>query len=120
MSTFVGHVAADVLCVVSGSARCLLAYGCSSAASMFLPQKITQVGTNAQVQPYGPNAGDAALVAARKGPLELREVHFSYPLRQNAPGVKPLQACNLSQHCSGIACLQQITTWLKAWSLQAV
>lgn len=39
-----------------------------------------------QVQPYGPNAGDAALVAARKGPLELREVHFSYPLRQNAPG----------------------------------
>lgn len=39
-----------------------------------------------QVQPYGPNAGDAALKAARKGPLELREVHFSYPLRQNAPG----------------------------------
>ncbi len=40
-----------------------------------------------QVQPYGPNAGDAALLAARKGPLELREVHFSYPLRQNAPGM---------------------------------
>ena len=42
-----------------------------------------------QVQPYGPNAGDAALAAARKGPLELREVHFSYPLRQNAPGSDP-------------------------------
>lgn len=73
--------------------------------------KITQVGTNAQVQPYGPNAGDAALVAARKGPLELREVHFSYPLRQNAPGVRLLQACSLSVHCTGIACLM-------AWGLQ--
>ena len=49
---------------------------------------------HAQVQPYGPNAGDAALVAARKGPLELREVHFSYPLRQNAPGA----CCILEVH----------------------
>ncbi|KAL3154551.1 hypothetical protein ABBQ32_014008 [Trebouxia sp. C0010 RCD-2024] len=43
-----------------------------------------------EVQPYGPNAGDAALIAARKGPLELREVHFSYPLRQNAPVLRGL------------------------------
>lgn len=63
---------------------------------------------NVQVQPYGPNAGDAALAAARKGPLELREVHFSYPLRQNAPGNEPcllatevvLASCHV-QHVSG-------------------
>ena len=48
----------------------------------------------AQAQPYGPNAGDAALIAARKGPLELREVHFSYPLRQNAPGTRHLPHCS--------------------------
>ena len=105
---YAGHLAADVLCVASGSASSLIAYVCSSAASMFLPQKITQFGTNAQVQPYGPNAGDAALVAARKGPLELREVHFSYPLRQNAPGAKLLQACNLNEHCTGIAHLKKL------------
>lgn len=111
ISTFVGKRAADVLCIAYGSASTLFAYVCSSAASMFSPQQMTQVGTNAQVQPYGPNAGDAALVAARKGPLELREVHFSYPLRQNAPGVKLLQACCLSEHCTaaetGIAQLKQ-------------
>lgn len=43
-----------------------------------------------KVQAYGPHAGDAALVAARKGPLELREVHFSYPLRQDAPVLRGL------------------------------
>jgi len=107
VNTYAGHLATDLLCVTSGSASSLIGYVCSSAASMFLPQKITQVGTNAQVQPYGPNAGDAALVAARKGPLELREVHFSYPLRQNAPGVKLLQACHLSADCTGIAHLKK-------------
>ncbi len=100
INTHAGHLAADVLCVASGSASKLIAYVYLSAASMFLPQQITQICRTVQVQPYGPNAGDAALVAARKGPLELREVHFSYPLRQNAPGVKLLQACCLSEHCT--------------------
>lgn len=46
------------------------------------------------MQAYGPHAGDAAVVAARKGPLELREVHFSYPLRHDMPGTYAFNACS--------------------------
>ena len=38
------------------------------------------------VEPYGADAGDAAVVAARSGPLELRNVCFTYPLRPTAHG----------------------------------
>ena len=38
-------------------------------------------------QPYGPAAGDAAVMAARGGALELRNVHFAYPLRPDTPGL---------------------------------
>ncbi|KAK9823874.1 hypothetical protein WJX72_006089 [[Myrmecia] bisecta] len=36
------------------------------------------------VEPYGPDAGDAAVEAARSGNLELRDVWFAYPLRPSA------------------------------------
>ena len=37
-------------------------------------------------EPYGPRAGSAAIQAAMAGPLELRNVSFSYPLRPDMPG----------------------------------
>ncbi|KAG2451200.1 hypothetical protein HYH02_003807 [Chlamydomonas schloesseri] len=50
-------------------------------------------GDRPAVQPYGPSAGDKAVVAARSGRgLELRDVHFSYPAR---PDVGVLQGLNL-------------------------
>ena len=70
---------------------------------------------NAQVQAYGPHAGDAALVAARKGPLELREVHFSYPLRQDAPGMfaSPVLHCaSLASACTLRSASCQNTTYI--------
>ncbi len=39
-----------------------------------------------RAEPYGPHAGDAAVDAARRGDLQLRDVDFSYPLRPEAPG----------------------------------
>ncbi|KAK9862820.1 hypothetical protein WJX84_000045 [Apatococcus fuscideae] len=36
------------------------------------------------VEPYGADAGDAAVQAARSGPLELQNVCFTYPLRPTA------------------------------------
>ena len=38
------------------------------------------------IEPYGADAGDAAVVAARSGPLELHDVCFTYPLRPTAHG----------------------------------
>ncbi|KAK9792243.1 hypothetical protein WJX73_005289 [Symbiochloris irregularis] len=43
-------------------------------------------------EPYGPNAGLAAVQAAREGPLELDGVSFNYPLR---PQMRVLQGINL-------------------------
>jgi hypothetical protein len=41
-------------------------------------------------QPYGPDAGDAAVQAAHDGNLRLQDVSFAYPLRPNSGGeVKP-------------------------------
>ena len=39
------------------------------------------------VEPYGADAGDVAVQAARAGPLELRDIYFTYPLRPSAHGV---------------------------------
>ncbi len=36
------------------------------------------------VQPYGPSAGERAVVAAQTGDLELRAVDFAYPARPDA------------------------------------
>ena len=44
-------------------------------------------GRPLHVESYGDEAGDAALIAARHGSLELRNVSFSYPVR---PGTKIL------------------------------
>ncbi len=41
------------------------------------------------VEPYGADAGDAAVQAARSGPLELRNICFTYPLRPSAHGMAP-------------------------------
>lgn len=38
------------------------------------------------VEPYGADAGDAAVLAARSGPLQLQNVCFTYPLRPSAHG----------------------------------
>jgi hypothetical protein len=46
-------------------------------------------GGKARKESYGPNAGDAAIQAARRGNLELRNVSFSYPLRPNMAGLTP-------------------------------
>ena len=43
-------------------------------------------GSTPGVQPYRPDAGDAAVLAARRSALELREVHFAYPLRPGSFG----------------------------------
>jgi hypothetical protein len=37
-------------------------------------------------QPYGPDAGDAAVQAAHDGNLRLQDVSFAYPLRPNSGG----------------------------------
>lgn len=37
-------------------------------------------------QPYGPDAGDAAVQAAYDGNLRLQDVSFAYPLRPNSGG----------------------------------
>lgn len=37
------------------------------------------------VQPYADRAGNAAVEAALEGPLELRNIHFSYPVRPEVP-----------------------------------
>lgn len=42
-------------------------------------------GGKQDLQPYGQAAGERALEAARRGDLELRGVHFSYPVRQDVP-----------------------------------
>ena len=39
------------------------------------------------VEPYGPQAGMAAVQAAKQGDLELHHVSFSYPLRPNTSGL---------------------------------
>ena len=41
-------------------------------------------------QPYADEAGDAAVVAARRGALEVRDVSFSYPARADAPVLREL------------------------------
>jgi len=43
-------------------------------------------GAALNVQPYADKAGDAAVAAARQGDLELRTVHFAYPMRRELPG----------------------------------
>ena len=42
------------------------------------------------------------MVAAQRGPLELREIHFSYPLRHDMPGV-----CQhmISWYCLHVCCI---------------
>ncbi|KIZ01894.1 hypothetical protein MNEG_6063 [Monoraphidium neglectum] len=42
-------------------------------------------GAQPVVEPYADKAGDAAVVAAKGGDLELRNVWFSYPLRADLP-----------------------------------
>ena len=55
-------------------------------------------------EPYGPRAGPAAIEAAKAGPLELRDVAFSYPLRPGLPGV-PKAPCALAfLPCSRVSC----------------
>ena len=43
-------------------------------------------GSTLGVQPYGPDAGNAAVLAARRSALELREGHFAYPRRPGSQG----------------------------------
>lgn len=47
-------------------------------------------GKPLSMQPYADKAGDAAVLAARRGDLELRDVTFSYPVRE---GVQASWAC---------------------------
>ena len=61
------------------------------------------------MQAYGPHAGDAAVLAARKGPLELREVHFSYPLRQDMPGVYQFATVQVLAMYVSMVCLLCVT-----------
>lgn len=51
---------------------------------------------------YGPNAGEAAILAARQGPLQLIDVAFTYPLRPNMP---VLEGISLSLHRGTITAL---------------
>ena len=37
-------------------------------------------------EPYGPHAGDAAILAAQRGDLRLQNVSFSYPMRPKMAG----------------------------------
>ncbi|GFH21402.1 uncharacterized protein HaLaN_18703 [Haematococcus lacustris] len=50
-------------------------------------------GNAPPVQPYADKAGTAAVEAAQQGPLELRDVTFSYPVR---PHVKVLEGLTLT------------------------
>jgi len=43
-----------------------------------------------EAEPYGPHAGDAAIQAALRGSLELRDVSFSYPMRPKMAGECPM------------------------------
>ena len=47
-------------------------------------------------QPYGPDAGDAAVQAAHDGNLRLQDVSFAYPLRPNSGGEANLA---VRSHC---------------------
>ena len=40
-------------------------------------------------EPYGPHAGDAAILAAQRGDLRLQNVSFSYPMRPKMAGERP-------------------------------
>lgn len=43
-------------------------------------------------EPYGPHAGDAAIQAAQRGNLELRNICFSYPMRPKMAGQEPQES----------------------------
>jgi len=47
--------------------------------------EVANNGAAPVAQPYADRAGDAAVEAARSGRLELRDVHFSYPVRPEVP-----------------------------------
>ncbi len=76
---------------------------------------VDAVSTNGSapgVQPYGPDAGDAAVVAARRSALELREVHFAYPLR---PGSFGESCCGLDPALGHLGyALVPCRTWVRA------
>ena len=42
-------------------------------------------GARAVVEPYAAAAGEAAIEAAKRGDLQLRNVNFAYPVRQQMP-----------------------------------
>ena len=67
-------------------------------------------------EPYGPHAGDAAIQAAQRGNLELRNVCFSYPMRPNMAGQCPREctyhddrACTLSKAIMQSSLEHQVT-----------
>jgi len=47
-------------------------------------------GARPTIQPYADAAGDRAVLAARRGPLELRDVYFAYPVRPEVPVLQGL------------------------------
>lgn len=50
-------------------------------------------GAEPVVEPYADKAGDAAVLAAREGDLELMNVSFAYPLRKDMAG----KSCSLGR-----------------------
>ena len=66
-------------------------------------EAVSTNGSTPGVQPYGPDAGDAAVLAARRSALELREVHFAYPLRPGSFGERAVVAWTLHLNSLGNA-----------------
>jgi ATP-binding cassette, subfamily B (MDR/TAP), member 10 len=59
-------------------------------------------------QPYGPDAGDAAVQAARAGNLRLQNVSFAYPLRPNSGGEGVLWMSPGTRFCWSRPCMHTL------------
>jgi hypothetical protein len=65
-------------------------------------------GAEPVMEPYADKAGDAAIVAARWGDLELRDVCFAYPVRKEVAG----GWCGWGQGATaGLSATKQCPVW---------